>query len=232
MNDPFSLERAAAAAWPAAHAQEREGWLLRASPGVPHRRNNSALWGAARGGERPGAAGGGAWSLAPVEAFYSARGADALVAVAPLEHLRDLDAELARRGWTGEGATDVLVADSASLRLPEPAGVEPVDPLAWPDEAIRTQVLPRARDEALAFAEGQRGAVLCIRSGDVAGVFRLHVAPGERRAGVAQRLLAACARTAPILYAQVETDNAPARRLFVRAGFRRSHGYHYRRLSR
>ena len=217
MHHPLAIERAAAAAWPAATAEERDGWLLRATPGVPHRRNNSAL----PLQPRP--------PVATVEGFYAG---EAVVAVAPLERLRDLDAELERRGWTAEGATDVLVARSADLRLPRPAGVEPVGPHAWPDDAIRTHVLPRARDEVLAFAEGRRGAVLCVRTGGLAGVFRLHVAPGERRGGVASRLLAACAGVAPDLYAQVECENAAAQALFAAAGFTRSHGYHYRRAIR
>lgn len=197
MPDPFVLERAAAAAWPAAVAEERDGWLLRATPEVPHRRNNSALPLA----PRP--------PLAVVEAFY---GAEAVVAVAPLEGRAALDAELERAGWTAEGATDVLVARAGAVRLPVAEGVAPVDPLAWPNEGVRTHVLGRARDELRAFAVGQDGAVLCIRTGEVAGVFRLHVAP--------------------VLYAQVECDNAAAQALFAAAGFTRSHGYHYRRAIR
>jgi ribosomal protein S18 acetylase RimI-like enzyme len=218
--DPFFLERAAAAAWPAAVAEEREGWLLRATPRVPHRRNNSAL---PLGRDL---------EVGAVEAFYEARGEDALIAVAPIESLGPLDADLERRGWAAEGATDVLVASAATVAAAteaSPGRVEPVDPMAWPNEAVRTEVLARSRDEVLAFAEGQLGAVLCIRTGDVAGVFRLHVAPQARRTGVASRLLAACARTTPTLYAQVEADNEPAQRLFAKAGFARSHGYHYRR---
>jgi N-acetylglutamate synthase len=212
--DAFALERAAARAWPAATTEARDGWLLRSTPAVPHRRNNSAL------PLTP------APRIAAVEEFF---GGDALVAVAPLEDLAALDAELERRGWPAEGATDVLVARAEALRPPSPDGVEAVDPAAWPNEVIREEVLSRARDEVFAFADGQRGAVLCIRTGDLAGIFRLHVAPGARRQGVGRRLVAACAGIAPVLYAQVEADNAPAQRLFAGAGFARSHGYHYRR---
>ncbi len=217
MVDPTVIERAAAAAWPAAAAEERDRWLLRSSPRVPHRRANSALPLA----PEP--------DLAAVERFYAQRGLDALVAVAPAEERAGLDAALAAAGWEAEGHTDVLVAGATGLSLPPAPGVEPVDPLAWPDPVIRDEVVARARDEVLAFAEGQSGAVLCVRSGELAGIFRLHVAPAARRSGVASRLLAACATVAPLLYAQVEAGNAPARALFARAGFTRSHGYHYRR---
>ena len=220
--DPLAIERAAAAAWGAAEAEERDGWLLRHAPRVPHRRNNSAL---------PLAPG--SLPVAAVEAFYTARGADPLVAVAPAEGHAALDAALAGAGWTAEGHTDVLVAAAERVRGAESdPPVERVDPLAWPNEVIRDEVIARAGGDVLAFADGQRGAVLCVRTGDLAGVFRLHVAPEARRHGVGTRLLAACASVAPVLYAQVETDNVAAQRLFTRAGFTRSHGYHYRRRSR
>ena len=92
-------------------------------------------------------------------------------------------------------------------------------------------MLAHSAGEVVALAHGQEGAVLCIRTGELAGIFRLHVAPEARRRGVARRLLAACAAEAPgaLLYAQVEVDNAPAQALFAAAGFTRSHGYHYRR---
>ena len=214
------MERAAAAAWPGAVAEECDGWLLRASPRVPHRRNNAAL---------PLAA---SPDIAVVQRFYAARGSDPLVAVAPAELLGELDAVLARAGWAAEGHTTVLVSTPATGRAALPAGVEPVDPLAWPNEVIREEVLTRSGGEVHAFAEGQRGAAICIRTGDLAGVFRLHVAPQARRSGVGSRLVAACATVAPVLYAQVEVENEPAQRLFARAGFTRSHGYHYRRAPR
>ena len=47
-----------------------------------------------------------------VEDFYARRGARALVQVSPAEAWTSLDAELARRGWSSEGPTDVLVADA------------------------------------------------------------------------------------------------------------------------
>jgi arginase len=215
--DPVAIELAAAAAWPSAVAEERGGWLLRATPGVGHRRNNSALPLASR------------LDLSPVEGFYAGRGAPAIVAVAPAEGREELDDLLAVRGWTAEGHTDVLVARAAGIETTNRGDVRPVDPAAWPDDGVREQILPRARDEVHAFAEGQSGAVLCIRTGDLAGIFRLHVAPEAQRRGVATRLLAACTEIAPFLYAQVEAGNAPAQALFARVGFARSHGYHYRR---
>ena len=113
MADPYALERAAAAAWPAVHAVERDGWLLRSTPGVGYRRNNSAL---------------------PLEPGLTEPPAEVdIVAVAPAEERADLDAALARRGWSAEGFTDVLVATRPPVG--DAAGVARVDPAAWPDAA-------------------------------------------------------------------------------------------------
>lgn len=217
--DPSALERAAAAAWRAAVVEEREGWLLRCAPRVPYRRSNSAL---------PFEAGA---DVAVVERFYGERGVPAVVAVAPAERHARLDADLDARGWGAEGPTRVLVrrggGSGGSGALP--AGVAAVDPAAWPDEPLREDVLAHSAGEVLAFAEGQDGAVLCIRTGGLAGVFKLHVAPDARRRGVASRLLAACATVAPVLYAQVEESNEAAAALFAQAGFTASHSYRYRR---
>ena len=208
MPSPADVELAAAAAWPATEAERGDGLAppcVAARPGT--------------GGTTRHCRWAGARELATVERFYAARGLDPIVAVAPLEDHADLDAELAERGWTAEGATDVLVAEAA--RLPGAAGgagdVRPVHPLAWPDDGVRAEVLPRSQADLLAFAEGQSGAVLCLRTDDLAGIFRLHVAPGERRRGVARRLLAACTTVAPTLYAQVERDNVAAQMLFASA---------------
>ena len=43
-----------------------------------------------------------------VEDFYARRGARALVQVSPAEQRTAPDSELAGRGWTREGPTDVL----------------------------------------------------------------------------------------------------------------------------
>ena len=209
MPSPSAIERAAAKAWPSVHASERDGWLVRSTPGVHHRRNNSAL---------------------PLGPVLEPPGDVDVVAIAPAEERGDLDEALARRGWTKEAVTDVMVAAPHALSLPPPDGVVRVDPLAWPDEGVRS-VVSRSAGEVVALADGDDGATLCIRTGDVAGIFRLHVAPGARRRGVARRLLAACAEAAPgaLLYAQVLRENEPGQALFRGAGFTRSHSYHYRR---
>ena len=106
------VEELAARGWPAAEAHRLEGWLLRHTPSLTRRRSNSAL---PLGGDRG--------DPALVEDFYAHRGARALVQVSPAEERTGLDAELARRGWTREGTTDVLVADAGAAL----AGTAPGD---------------------------------------------------------------------------------------------------------
>ncbi|HEX8084612.1 MAG TPA: hypothetical protein VF529_10010 [Solirubrobacteraceae bacterium] len=153
---PAELERAAADAWRAREVEERDGWLLRFAPRVPHRRSNSAL------------------PLTPdvdvsVPArFYAERGAPVVVAIAPARDHARLDESLAARGWTAEGHTNVLVAAVAEAEggaAPSalPRGVEHVDPLAWPHAAVREDVL---RSPAATSSPSRRGsAARCCACG-------------------------------------------------------------------
>src|SRR3954449_12099105 len=106
------VEEIAARGWPAAEALRRDGWLLRHTPSLTRRRSNSALPLA----DHP--------DPALVEDFYARRGVRALVQVSPAEERTDLDAELARRGWTREGPTDVLVADADVVLAATAPGAE------------------------------------------------------------------------------------------------------------
>ncbi|MFE1171861.1 GNAT family N-acetyltransferase [Streptomyces sp. NPDC058773] len=89
-------------------------------------------------------------------------------------------------------------------------------------------------------------AYACARAGDEvvavgravvdtgwAGVFGMATLPAARGRGAARAVLAALAgwagaHAADRMYLQVEHDNAPALRLYGRAGFRERCGYHYR----
>jgi N-acetylglutamate synthase len=65
------------------------------------------------------------------------------------------------------------------------------------------------------------------------GVFNMATRPAARGRGAAHEVLAAltdwaATRDADGMYLQVERDNAPAVRLYERAGFAELRGYHYR----
>jgi ribosomal protein S18 acetylase RimI-like enzyme len=230
------VEQLAARAWPAAEAVEADGWLLRHTPALSRRRSNSAL----PLGASPDAA--------MVEDFYASRGRRALVQIAPDTDRADLDEQLARRGWTSGGPTDVLVADAdtalARTRPGEVAVTRRAD-AAWVEAWAACEGRPDAREHAdevlariepatgFAIAGDGEGVGLAVCERGWAGLFCVATAPEARGRGVARTVVHALTRWATRhgaqrVYLQVESDNAPAHALYTSAGFRRSHGYHYR----
>ncbi len=235
------VEELAARGWPAAETLRRGGWLLRHTPSLTRRRSNSALPVSGDHGD-----------LACVEDLYARRAARALVQVSPAEERTGLDAELARRGWTSEGATDVLVADAdAVLAATAPGEVALADQPhegwigAWaacegrPDADEHARVVLARIEPATAYARtaDDLGVGLAVCERGWAGLFCVATAASARRRGVAGHVLHglttwAVACGARRLYLQVESANAPAHAFYERAGFARSHGYHYRAAPR
>jgi GNAT superfamily N-acetyltransferase len=230
------LEQLAARAWPAAEAVAADGWLLRHTPTLTRRRSNSAL----PVGDAPDAG--------VVEEFYARRGRPALVQIAPAEVRSGLDQELARRGWTSEGPTDILTANAATVLARTERGVVAIAPAldaSWvavwaacegraDAEAHADGVLARIEPAtAYAIAADGAGVGLAVCERGWAGLFCVATAPHARRRGVAHAVVHALARWAAErgaqqIYLQVEADNAAAHSLYAGVGFSRSHGYHYR----
>src|SRR6266536_2705862 len=194
------IEELAARAWPAAETQPVAGWLLRHTPALSRRRSNSAL-----------ANGDGDLDPAVVEDFYARRGRRALVQVAPAEARAGLDAELARRGWSTEGPTDVLVADAATVleRMAPGDVIVAARPDAhwvatWavceqrPDAAEHArEVLARIEPATgYALAAGGLGVGLAVCERGWAGLFCVATARHARRRGVASAVVHALTRWA------------------------------------
>jgi ribosomal protein S18 acetylase RimI-like enzyme len=221
-----------------AGTQRVDGWLLRHTPALTRRRSNSAL----PLGKRP------ARDLRVVEDFYARVGAPALVQLAPAEEHAALDAELAARGWSTTGPTDVLTADTETVLARTAPGAVALDAQAgrswvatWAacegrrdaDEHAR-EVLARIEPAtAYARAADGSGVGLAVCERGWAGLFCVATASHARRRGVARAVVHALTRWAAErgaqhIYLQVETDNAAAHALYAGVGFSRSHGYHYR----
>lgn len=243
---PARIERFAAAAWPAATVAHVDGWLLRHTPGVTRRRSNSAL--------PPPATTGPECALPAVATFYRERGSPPLVQVSPAEHHTTLDSALAGNGYHRQGATLVLTAPASQV-AGLAAGVEPVTvgcATAPDDSWLRAFVALDEHTDRAQVAEhvlrripAPAAYLTATRAGQLAGIGLFVGAPGwaggycmvtdprHRRRGVGRAVLAAGARWAADhrvsqLYVLVEPGNQAARALYEAAGFRHSHGYHYR----
>ena len=245
-----ALEAAAAASWPAAVVERRDGWLLRATPGVTGRRLNSAL---------PVDA---APSIALVQHWYEHHRLPPRVQVTPAEDYENLDAELDSRGWSKESETVVLTrpgSDPLTIRgqTPRHEGVRPVDNAgqgevervapgewgaAWRKLGDASRTVEPAATEVLGRIKAPTLPLVARRGGDLAGValavlqpqasivFSVAVAPEHRRRGVATALMNAWAEQAGdrTLFLQVLATNEAGLAFYEALGFRPSHRYHYR----
>jgi GNAT superfamily N-acetyltransferase len=164
-----------------------------------------------------------------------------------------LDAELTVRGWaTRPGPAFVMVAD---LPLAVAGGGLPAGAVvaadAEPDEGwiaayhyrgtdrqppVLRRVLTSAQDQAFISIRAESGVLAIARlsiAGGWAGITAVEVDPAHRRAGLGLAITAAAcaeavARGVRRVFLQVAVDNAGARALYERCGFRYSHRYHYR----
>lgn len=234
------VEQAALWAWPPLGTRLIDGWLVTWG-GRANRRLRSARTLDFTGRDIGKA-------IQAVETFLAAQGVPSCFHIADLVAPSDLDAALAARGYALVTPTSVLLAPIPSAE-PDPAvelltratpGVMNAlcdGRLSADLRAERAAILGRIRRPhrlALVWQEGEPAAAgLCVRDGDLAGIFAMRTVPRFRRRGLARRTLLrlagwAAAEGAQRLYLQVEDDNAPAHALYRRLGFARAYGYHYR----
>ena len=169
------------------------------------------------------------------------------------DHGQDLDNHLSERQWLTRDAPALVMLAGLPLRVPLdrlPPG-RAVRAAPVPDDAWAARYHYRGQDQlppvarkVLTSAEEQ--SFLSIRDGDEvlaiarlsiadgwAGITAVEVSPAHRRQGLGAAITAAaCLKAAQRgprnVFLQVAVDNAPARALYERLGFRSSHRYHYR----
>jgi len=247
------LERMAAAHWRGTEEERLGEWLLRAAEGFTGRANSAlplgdpglplgeALDAVTRWYRQRG--------LPPTIVVHRPLDAD------PGDQA--LDRQLTERDWlTRPGPAFVMLAElplaasSNAERQGQPDGGA-ILAAGEPDAAWAAMYhyrgqehLPPVARKVLTSAEEQ--SFVSIRSGDEvlaiarlsmaagwAGLAAVEVSPAHRRRGLGVAITAAACdeaarRGLTRVFLQVEVDNAPARALYERLGFRYSHRYHYR----
>jgi ribosomal protein S18 acetylase RimI-like enzyme len=238
-----AFERMAAEHWQGTERAQLGDWLLRAAGGFTGRANSALPLG------DPGVPV--ERAIDEVEAWYSERRLPPLIALArwpgaapgPLENL------LIRRGWRlRAGPAVVMTARTALI-----AGhrQDPSLTIAGEPDAgwlalyrFHGQPLPAAALAVLLSAPRQYFASLrrdgrtvatgrLSLAGGWAGITAIEVDPAWRRAGLGTAVTAGLAAQAAAhgvrdIFLQVEEDNAAARALYQRCGFKQRHRYHYR----
>jgi ribosomal protein S18 acetylase RimI-like enzyme len=245
------LERAAAWHWQAPETEHLGEWLLRAADGFTGRAN-SALPLGDPGVPLPEAV------AAVTDWYLRRRLPPMIVVPLPRADARSpwLDNFLAERSWAlRSGPALVMTAAIADIPAPDPhidVQLDPEPGLDWLARyRYRGQELPPIAPRLLMSAPWQAfGSIrwdgphshpfsqaVAVGRVSVAGSWgaltAVEVDAGRRRQGlgaaITSALAAAAARHgARRVLLQVETDNDPARALYVRCGFRDAHRYHYR----
>jgi N-acetylglutamate synthase len=226
-------------AWPPATVERHDdGWVLRATPGLPARgRSNHALTPV-----RPLAANEYDDALARITEFAAEHGVDAGVHISPIDiHIPLLD-ELAVRGWDIHQSVLVMTADTQfvaaeadpdfQLEVTDTATPEWVaawahcDPRPDVDEHVR-HVFPGMAGIARFVRNGERAAGISVELDGIVGLFCLAVAPESRRQGLGKALVRAmlARHKAPLTYLQVFSENAAGVALYNSLGFREEYRY-------
>lgn len=226
------------AGWPALEEVSVDGWVARFANGVTQRANSVMPLAA------PGDLGD---AIDHVEKLYADRGLPAIFQVGTDAQPSELDRALAERGYEFGSPTGFQVVDvDHAIGQLDPADVDIADApdQNWLD--LWWAVDGRGDAEALAVAEkiltggpalyasiGNLAVGRLALVGDWGGVYCLAVHPDARRRGLGGAVLGgllAAGREHGVTqsWLQVRDENAAARRLYQRAGYREVARYHYR----
>jgi ribosomal protein S18 acetylase RimI-like enzyme len=238
------FEAAGFRAWPAASVHYDGTWAVRLTAGLPAKRLNSVNpLDPADIADLDG-------RIAAIGRHFEAYDRPLTFRLSPLSG-RKLSAHLDRRGWSRFGESLVMRLDLETADLSAAIDQIPLKDIArfvtaalavhGSDRAIRpglTETIGAIQPDAGLFVHEVDGApvasAICVHDGDLAGLFEVAVAPGERRKGYAGRLLLSALKWARQhgarrAWLQVEADNRAALSLYRSFGFAEIYRYHYRR---
>lgn len=240
------LQERAARALPAVRVEDAGGWWLREAPGGPWWIGSVLPHGDATGPELER-------RVAAAEAFFASRGETARFQISPGACPAGLEALLEARGYRAESPMSLQVAEAervAELRpsLPLELAVDERPDREWfdvwmaisghdADPQAEWDLLDRI-DRPCGYVRAMLGDAIVavgrvVAESGWAGVFGLGTLPVARGRGAGSAVLASMAEWgrklgADRMYLQVERENAPALRLYGRAGFEEVCAYHYR----
>jgi GNAT superfamily N-acetyltransferase len=230
-----SIEPCIVASWPAREIVPLEGWLLRFTNGYTHRGNSVVTLGDVADIEA---------AIAAVEDAYERRGLAPMFSLTPATRPRALEEELTSRGYVRIAPTVTCMSSVQAMHLCLPDAKKLyVDSARHPamdalvlsgsrsqaDAAERLETLDRitlpricvvAFDGAKAVASG-----LGVMAHGRVSVNMMRTDPAHRRKGHAQRVLQGIAQWTQSqgiseIHLGVEEENAAARALYAKSGFR------------
>jgi len=232
--------------WPPERVVDLHGWRCGLDRGATRRPNS--VWPFAWQPHRPLAAG-----IQAAERLYREAGLRPCFRITRAAAPGELPQALADRGYSREGASHVLVAETGSTGAAPPRGTGVTLSL---DERPSAGWLACYEDGLASAAEGKavRGLLariaaphvfaavaldgrtastaLAIATRTCVQISAVRTLPACRRRGLAEHVLSALQDWARALGARrlalmVEATNAPALALYRKAGFRRAYDYHY-----
>ncbi len=236
-----ALEAHCVEAWPPAFLQETfDGWILRATPGLPGRgRSNHALTPPRMidPSEYDGA-------IERAAAFAAGHGVECGMQISPTDAHAPLLADLAERGWRVGGDVIVMAAgtqavaasDGDRLELSVEASATAAWVAAWAHCDRRSDVddhlahvFPRMAGIANFVHSRNRAVGISVELDGIVGLFCLAVDPDLRRQGLGKALVRSMLahHAASLTYLQVFGTNSAALALYRSLGFREIYRYRH-----
>jgi GNAT superfamily N-acetyltransferase len=239
------IEEVSLNSWPALQHILFDGWILRFSKGYTKRANsvNSLLGSSVDVNKK----------IDACERLYAGKGLPPIFRITPFSSPSDLDRVLEVRDYRKAALTSVLHLDLRNCPVQPVPAVElrherlddwmdvfyelsDASTAGWEVHRRILQAIPSRR--LLASLAGTGRVVACglgVLEGEYFGLFNLVTHPQWRNRGYGTKLVWGLLRWARDngarhAYLQVVADNAPARRLYTKFGFREAYRYWYRIL--